>query len=188
MTTMVRSSRAAGADAPLAQERARDGNAAIRRGVVLLLGAGAIIVAIAPLGPLDYFWIPVFTGGIFALAALASGRGSPLMGAGLTVLGWGAAMAITAYFGFTGDYAFSTGMIGLGALAAYALGRYGWPVTALSVGFSIVFIALGVFIHGQFGLWVTPYACMLTGLYGVAELGHAVRARGASRAVRATAR
>lgn len=154
-----------------------DAGSAVRRAVVLLLAAGLVIGAVQPLGPLDYYWNPVIIGAAFALASLAGGRGSPLMGAGLVVFGFGLDRAIIRNFSFTGDFALTLGLIGVAALVAYGLHYVGWPSTVLTIGAALVFVALGQFIHGTFDLWVTPYNCMLTGLYGLAELSHAVRAK-----------
>lgn len=154
-----------------------DRSAMVRRGVVLLLGALAIVLAIKPIGGLPYYWVPVFTGATFAIAAAVGGRGSPLMGAGLTVLAWGLGKVITSNIDFSWAGAFTTATLGLGALAALAVHRYGFPSTLLTIGFAILFIALGQYIHGEFNQWITAYAGALAAVYGVVELLHAAQRR-----------
>lgn len=87
----IHSERPVGATAPSAPSR---GRAELRRGVVLVVGAAALFLAVKPLGVLAYPYVPVITGAVFTLAAAVSGRRSPLWGAGLVVLFWGAGVNI----------------------------------------------------------------------------------------------
>ncbi|MDQ6785142.1 MAG: hypothetical protein M3063_17250 [Actinomycetota bacterium] len=142
----------------------------LRRAAVMAVVACVLIGAVKPFGPVAYHWIPVITGGGLALAAFVGGRGSRLMGGAMPVLFWGIAIVLTSDFKIPGDYALITGMIGLGAIAAYLLSEVGWHSNALPVGFGIVLIGAGEYIHGTYGSWATYAFAMLAGLVVIAEL------------------
>lgn len=142
----------------------------LRRAAVLLACAVVAVLVIKPFGPAAYHWLPVLAGAALVLAALVGGRGSRFMGPGLPVLFWGIGIVITSHFHFTGDYTLTTGMIGLGAITAWALSDRGWPSNSFAVGGGVVFIGLGEFIHGTYGEWATFYIAMTLGLLVALEI------------------
>ncbi|MDQ6840520.1 MAG: hypothetical protein M3137_19830 [Actinomycetota bacterium] len=149
----------------------------LRRAAVMAVVAVVLIAAVKPFGPVAYHWIPVITGGGLALAAFVGGRGSRLMGGAMPVLFWGIAIVVTSDYKIPGDYALITGMIGLGAIAAYLLSEAGWHSNALPVGLGIVLLGAGEYIHGTFGSWATYAFAMLAGLVVIAELAGVPTAR-----------
>ncbi|MGH9077550.1 MAG: hypothetical protein ACRDY0_08895 [Acidimicrobiales bacterium] len=142
----------------------------LRRGAVMILFAAAAVGAVHPFGPLPYYSLPAMAGAALVGSAFIGGQGSRWMGPGLPVLFWGVAKILTNIFSFTGDYALVTGMIGLGAIAAWALSSHGWPSNSFAVGGGIVFIALGQFVHGTYGEWATFFVALVLALTAAVEL------------------
>lgn len=155
-----------------------DTAAQLRRGAVLVLGAVAIALLVTPIGPGDYYWNPFIAGVAFTLAAVVSGKGSPLWGAGLVVGFWGLSKVITSNVDFSWSFSFPTMMIGLGGLAAAYLGTRGFAMSAASVAWPVLFIGVGQYVHGTFkGYPITAYTAGLVALYGVVEIATALYRR-----------
>lgn len=148
-----------------------------RRALVLLAGAIVIVVAIRPVGPLDFYWNPLLVGLAFVAAAAVAGPRSPLWGAGLVLSAWGSSKVIENNVHV--DWAGGMTMIavGLGGLLAAWLATRGWAVTPASVAWPVVFIGLGQFLHSNTpgSGAITWYTAGLTALYGVIQLVMAAR-------------
>lgn len=158
--------------------RGQTRQAEYRRAASLIVIAVALLLICKPWGSTDYYYVPLISGGGFVLSAIVGGRGSRLMGPALPVMFWGVAKVLTSNFHFTGDYALTTGMIGLGVIAAWALHEAKlFPSNSFAAGAGIVWIGLGMFIHGQYGEWVTYYSAMLFGVAAIFELASISTAR-----------
>lgn len=148
-----------------------------RAASAIVLGIAVLLIC-KPWGSTAYYYVPLITGGGFALTAIIGGRGSRLMGPALPVMFWGIAKVLTNTFHFTGDYALTTGMIGLGVITAWALHEAKlFPSNTFATGAGIVWIALGMFIHGQFNEWVTYYSAIIFGVAAIFELASISTAR-----------
>ncbi len=186
MTTIQR-------DAVQVPERPRAATAltaGVVRGLVLLAGAAVLITTVKPIGSLPYYYNPVVTGATFTLAALVSGRRSPLLGSGIVVLAWGLSHVIVAHAfpsagmgmgmgGHTSAWSFALAdtMLGVGAVVAALLASRGFAISPLSVAAPIVFIGLGEYVHGTYGSAITGTLCALTAAWGVEEIARALLAR-----------
>ena len=148
-----------------------------RRGLVLLAGAVAMVLLAKPVGPLDYYWLPLLVGLTFVAAAAVTGPRSPLWGAGLVVSAWGTAKVIENNVDVTWNGGMTTLAIGLGGLIAAYLASRGWAVSPASVAWPIVFIGLGQFVHSNTlgSGTITWYTVGLAVVYGVAELVNSSR-------------
>lgn len=146
-----------------------------RRGAVLLVGAIVVILAVKPVGPLDYVWVPILTGLTFLLAAVAAGRRSPLWGPGLVVTAWGIGQWISSnahdtVSSFHWSGAFVYVLLGGAALLAAWMSTRGFGVSPFSIGAAIVFIGVGVLVHSNWGSALTPVFCALTAVWGLWEI------------------
>ncbi len=147
-----------------------------KRGIVLLVGAVVIALAVKDIGPLDYYWNPPLVGLAFLAAAAVTGPRSPLWGAGLIVGFWGASKILQSNTDFAWTGPFSTVMIGLGGLVAAYLVTRGFAISVASVAWPIVFIGVGQYVHSTYEGWpITAYTAGLVAIYGVAELINASR-------------
>lgn len=186
----ISSERPAGATAPTSPSRG--GSPGLRRGVVLILGAAALFLAVKPWGVLAYPYVPVITGAAFTLAAAVSGRRSPLWGAGLVVLFWGAGVNIASRVwptaGGMGMSATSShaaaatgGMTGMGSthsmhhIGAAAMASSGHP-SAWAFAFPMVMLGLGgvlAAVLAQRGFSVSPLSVSFPIVFiGVGEYIH----------------
>lgn len=158
--------------------RGQTRQAELRRAASMIVLAVALLLICKPWGSTAYYYVPLITGGGFVLSAIIGGRGSRLMGPALPVMFWGIAKVLTANYHFTGDYALTTGLIGVGVVVAWALHEAKlFPSNNFAAGMGIIWIALGMFIHGQYGEWVTYYSAMLFGLAAIFEIASISTAR-----------
>jgi len=149
-----------------------------KRGIVLLVGAVAILLLVKEIGPLDYYWNPLLVGVAFLAAAAVTGPRSPLWGAGLVVGFWGVSKVFQNNTDFAWAGSATTAMIGVGGLVGAYLVTRGFAISVASVAFPVVFIGLGQYIHSTFEGWpITGYTAGLAAVYGIAELVNASRVR-----------
>lgn len=126
------------------------------RGAVLLLGAVATALFIAPLGGLRLYWMPLFVGVSYLVASAIGGRSGGLWVPGVMVTFWGLAdmlvLSGTLRIDFTSA---AIAGIGLGAvLAVLILPRFAVPVTVLSVAVNTLLIGLLQLAEAQVGGWL----------------------------------
>ncbi len=126
------------------------------RGAVLLLGAVATALFIAPIGDLRLYWMPLFVGVSYLAASAVGGRSGGLWVPGVMVTFWGLADALV--LGGTLQIDFPSAAIagiGLGAvLSVLILPRFGIPVTVLSVAVNTLLIGLLELAEAQIGGWL----------------------------------
>lgn len=149
-----------------------------KRGIVLLVGAVAIVLLVKEIGPLDYYWNPPLVGLVFLVAAAVTGPLSPLWGAGIVVGFWGLSKILQNNTDWAWTGPFTTPMIGLGGLLAAYLATRGFAISVARIAWPVVFIGVGQYVHSTYAGWpITAYTCGLAAVYGVAELANAARIR-----------
>ena len=158
---------------PTPRDRPPGGTAAdrrhVRRGLVLVAGAVVLLVAVQPLGPLPFAWLPVVAGGVFLLAAAAGGRQSPFWTAGLVVAAWGLGGVLDAALQPAWSGALPLLLLGAGALLAARLGSSGFPTGAADVGRAVVFLGVGQLLRITTGDLVTAIFVGLIAGWGLWE-------------------
>ena len=144
---------------------------ALGRGILLLVGGIAVILLIEPIGPKKLYWMPLIIGLTYLASSAAGGRSGGLWVPGLMVTAWG--IATTTVLSGTVDVDFTAAailMIGVGALAATVLPRFGIPCNRVALAAIMTAIgalelleaqAGGVFADG----WPWGVFLMLGGLW-----------------------
>jgi len=111
--------------------------ARIRRGVVLLLGAAAIQLLIVR-GDLRFYFVPLFAGVTYLVAAVVSGKRGP-WAAGLVFTWWGLWAVGRSESAYVGERSAPMLLLCLGTavLLSGVLSRLGYAVDLLSVGLAM---------------------------------------------------
>ncbi len=112
----------------------------LRQGVILLVGAIVIVVAIGA-SPTGFYWTPLAVGLVYLAGALSGGQKGCYWATAVVLVGWGAAVVVvrqlTPDLDTSGLYLAGAG---LGAMTGMLLARRGFAVDPLGV---TVTIALG---------------------------------------------
>lgn len=147
-------------------------------GGVLIVGGVVTGVAIDPVGPLNFFWLPFFLGVTFLLASLASGsRARPLWATGVITTIFGIEAELTRAGGAVTGVPVAPGEIlalGIGLLVVAFMARFGFPTDPL--GAAVTVASTGVLYYGAdknwaSGLFVKPlFYGGLVVVYGLFEL------------------
>lgn len=136
----------------------------VLRGTVLLVGAMALSALLPPLsGVLSINWIGPVAGLVFLTAGLIYGRVGSLLATGLVTLVWGLGIVLGV------DRPFLTVALGVGALIAAVLGDRGVAMSRVAVAAPIIYVGLGVYLHGELGDNLTFFFAGVTALRGVWE-------------------
>jgi hypothetical protein len=154
-----------------------------RRGLVLLLGAAAILVLVLvlvrPLDPLSAVWNPLLAGLAFTAAAASTGHHSPLRRPGPVVALWGLAQLAPNPLDLPVGPC-TTAMLGIGGLVTASFATRGFAVSPASVAAPAVFLGIGQYLNSTWpGSLITFWTAGLALLWGIVELGNATRVSGA---------
>ncbi len=133
----------------------------VLRGGALLLGAVALCALLPPLsGALSINWIGPVAGIVFIAAGLISGRVNSLLATGLVTLAWGIGIVLGV------GSPFLTVALGLGALIAAVLGDRGMAISRVAVAAPVVYVGLGIYLHGVLDDNLTFFFAAVTALRG----------------------
>ncbi len=123
------------------------------RGVVLMVGAVATGLFIAPVGGLGLYWMPLFIGICYLTASLVGGRTGGLWVPGLMVTFWGLADVLVLSGTLRVDFT-SAAIVGIGlgaVLSVLLLPRFGIPVTVLGLAVNTLLIGVLELAEAQVG-------------------------------------
>ena len=123
------------------------------RGAVLMVGAVATGLFIAPVGGLGLYWMPLFVGLSYLTASLVGGRTGGLWVPGLMVTFWGLADVLVLSGTLRVDFP-SAAIVGIGlgaVLSVLLLPRFGIPVTVLSLAVNTLLIGVLELAEAQLG-------------------------------------
>lgn len=171
-------SRAAAARRSLAPARAR--------GIALIVGGILTARLLKPIGGLEFYWLPLFTGATYLAAALLGGPRGPLWGPGVIVGIFGLEAVLTLGGTVTGvpDAPGELLAVGIGIVVLGLLRRAGVTVDLVRAGVTTVILAAFYYAVDKgwlSGLFVKPalYGAILAG-WGLWELrpGGSRRSRG----------
>ncbi|MEJ7744333.1 MAG: hypothetical protein WKF73_18415 [Nocardioidaceae bacterium] len=144
---------------------------AVARGVLLLIGGLVVILVVEPVGPKMLYWMPLIIGLTYLVSSIAGGRSGGLWVPGLMVTAWGVATTTVLSGTIRADFTATTILaIGIGAILATQLPRFGIPCNALAIAVIIFLIgglelleaqAGGIFVKG----WPWGVFLVLGGLW-----------------------
>ena len=121
------------------------------RGAVLMVGAVATGLFIAPVGGLGLYWMPLFVGVSYLTASLVGGRTGGLWVPGLMVTFWGLADVLVLSGTLQVDFP-SAAIVGIGLGAVFSvLPRFGIPVTVLALAVNTLLIGVLELAEAQLG-------------------------------------
>ncbi|CAN5311808.1 hypothetical protein BH20ACT5_BH20ACT5_15770 [soil metagenome] len=136
----------------------------VLRGAVLLVGAVASCALLPPLsGALSINWIGPVIGLTFILAGVVSGRVNSLLATGLVTFTWGMGIVLGV------DRPFLTVALGVGALLAAMLGDRGMAISRVAVAAPVIYVGLGIYLHGVLDDNLTFIFAAVTALRGLWE-------------------
>jgi len=142
-------------------DSARDHNL---RGAILVVGAIAMCAVLPPLGGLLAIWyIGPTIGLVFILSGLVAGRANSLLATGLVTFAWGLGIVLGV------DRPFLTVALGIGAVVAAVLGDRGMDISRVAVAAPVVYVGVGIWLHGELGDNLTFFFAGLAILRGVWE-------------------
>lgn len=115
---------------------------ATARGALLLVGGVAVILVIQPIGVKQLYWMPLIIGLTYLASSVAGGRSGGLWVPGLMVTAWGVGTTTVLSGTIKVDFTAATILaIGIGAIAATLLRRFGIPCNPLAI--AVIVAAIG---------------------------------------------
>lgn len=122
---------------------------ALSRGAILFLGGLLVVLLIKPVGPQELRWMPLIIGLTYLTASAAGGRSGGLWVPGLMVTCWGISTTTVLSGTIRTDFAAAAIFaIGIGAVLATFLPRFGIPCNPLAI--AVIMAAIGALELTQF--------------------------------------
>lgn len=138
--------------APCAPARRMFVPRAAARGLILLIGGLVVVLAVEPVGGKKLYWMPLIIGLTYLISSAAGGRNGGLWVPGLMVTAWGIGTTTVLSGTIHVDFAAATIFaIGIGAIAATALPRFGIRCNPLAIAAIIAAIGLLELLEAQVG-------------------------------------
>lgn len=144
---------------------------AVTRAVLLMAGGLVVVLVIEPVGPKKLYWMPLIIGLTYLVSSIAGGRSGGLWVPGLMVTAWGVGTTTVLSNTIRSDFTATTILaIGIGAVLATQLPRFGIPCNPLAIAVIVFLIgglelleaqAGGIFVKG----WPWGVFLVLGGLW-----------------------
>ncbi len=144
----------------------------LRQGVILLVGAIVIVLAIGA-SPTGFYWTPLALGLVYLAGAVSGGPQGSYWATAVVLVGWGAAVAVVHHLNpdldTSGLYLFGAG---LGATAGMMLARRGFAVDLLGMTSTIAIGGAVLAVEPRYSslLGDARFYALLVGAVGLANL------------------